>query len=617
MRAGRFPWAVFRRFAFTQAMLALAAILASGLSARYFFKREFLNQSRQQLRDALVSMEPVADALGRGSVPSEWCRLQKHGLSFRMVLLRGDSKRGLDMVCESDAPVQRPDFRRAPVFSRLISELEETRANYADAETRDPAFGERSLISLQPLSADFILLAVLPLSRLNEALGWFDTSLAIALLAIVLVAWGIGFWSSGTLVSPLARLLSRIESMRSSAGWRGKDRPEKDKQEDEEEDAYGEWSSLESAIEEIRRDFRAQEDRLAVERGEQAQLMSSISDAILTVDADERPVFFNDRFSELFGVRSVTERLSLSEIFREPEILERFRQALREGAASKIGAVPVQQGARRLYFSVAVAPLTRSEGKPYGAVGVFHDVTELKRAEQIRIDFVANVSHELRTPLTSIKGYTDTLVQDLASGRGADRSFVEAISRNVERLMNLVQDLLDLSSLESGDAGESPGGADLIHKQELSAHEFSQRVIRQLSDRFQARRQKVELSAGSETILADPRRLEQVLVNLLDNACKYTPEGGSITVSWEQESGPSGPGTLLKVKDTGPGIPLEHQPRLFERFYRVDKARSREMGGTGLGLAIVKHIVQRHGGAIWVDSTPGHGATFICRFPAA
>jgi two-component system phosphate regulon sensor histidine kinase PhoR len=237
-------------------------------------------------------------------------------------------------------------------------------------------------------------------------------------------------------------------------------------------------------------------------------------------------------------------------------------------------------------------------------VGVFHDVTELKRAEQMRIEFVANVSHELRTPLTAIKGYADTLSADLDAGKPSEKEFVRAIQRNSDRLMSLIHDLLDLSSLESG--------AEELRTDLVNTAEISRKVIGQIEPTAKQKGQTISLDLKTANVLADPARLEQVLVNLLDNAVKYTPNGGSISVSWFRLNGG---GVELWVSDTGPGISAEHHGRLFERFYRVDKARSRQLGGTGLGLAIVKHIMQRHGGSVRVESQVGKGAVFICTFP--
>jgi two-component system phosphate regulon sensor histidine kinase PhoR len=351
---------------------------------------------------------------------------------------------------------------------------------------------------------------------------------------------------------------------------------------------------------------------LKTEREEQATLMSAISDAILAVDPEEAPLFYNSRFALLFGNQKVHPHQRLSEIFRDPDILAAFRNTLKSGQSGSVKAIPMptamsmtlstEDPSDRRFFSLSVSPLRQAQNLIYGAVGVFHDVTDLKRAEQIRIDFVANVSHELRTPLTAIKGYADTLLLDCKQSNPVVPEFLEVIVRNSDRLMNLINDLLDLSSLES---------KDTLQMMKVSTEEVTLRILKQLKKAFEAKEHQLSVKNQAPFVLADPRRLEQVLVNLLDNANKYTPAEGKIWIHWE----PMEKSTLLTIRNSGHGIPPEHHSRLFERFYRVDKARSREQGGTGLGLAIVKHIMQRHDGSVWVESRLGNETAFVCQFP--
>ena len=343
-------------------------------------------------------------------------------------------------------------------------------------------------------------------------------------------------------------------------------------------------------------------ENLLIEREQQTTLLGVIPDAILAVDLEEGPLFFNSRFALLFGDKAIQDK-KLKDLFNGTEILIAYRAALIEGTSSSLKAIPFDQPTGKQFFSLSISPLRKGKDEIYGAVGIFHDVTDLKRAEQIRIDFVANVSHELRTPLTAIKGFADTLIQDIEDHRPPQKEFLEVIVRNTDRLMNLINDLLDISSLES---------TDIIHKTSVNTEEFTQRIVTQMGGAFEAKQQVVHVKANAKLLFADPRRVEQVVTNLADNASKYTPRGGTITISWEADGSNE---VCLKVSDSGPGIPVEHHARLFERFYRVDKARSRELGGTGLGLAIVKHIMQRHDGTVWIESKPGKGATFICKFP--
>jgi two-component system phosphate regulon sensor histidine kinase PhoR len=234
-------------------------------------------------------------------------------------------------------------------------------------------------------------------------------------------------------------------------------------------------------------------------------------------------------------------------------------------------------------------------------------IAALKRAEKMRIDFVANVSHELRTPLTSIKGYTETLIEDLELGRPPDPEFLKIILKNSNRLLSLINDLLDLSAIESG--------ADHLQPTLIDLKEFSGTVLDALKQSARMKETEITLEVKTPQLIADPKRTEQVMVNLVENAIKYCPVGSRIHICWEEKSSDGGTEILLRVSDNGPGIPEKHLDRLFERFYRIDKGRSRDMGGTGLGLSIVKHILQRHHGSIEVESDLGKGTTFICRFP--
>ncbi|MBS1962135.1 MAG: PAS domain-containing protein [Bdellovibrionales bacterium] len=350
----------------------------------------------------------------------------------------------------------------------------------------------------------------------------------------------------------------------------------------------------EESIEEV----RAQRDELST-------LVAGISDAILAVDREGAPLFYNGQFAVLVGPERMNQgRSKLLEMIRDPDIVNAFRFTIEEGRIYQLKAVPILQKDKKKFYSLSVSPLRRPDRSVYGAVGMFHDVTELKLAEQMRIDFVANVSHELRTPLTAIKGYTDTLIADEKLGRPLETSFLEVISRNVDRLMLLIRDLLDLSTMDSS--------IDHLVKEKISTEELTTRIVSQMQQTFEGKQQSVTTTFNTGFVQADLKRLEQVLVNLLDNASKYSPAGGSIHVVWEADEEGE---ILLRIEDTGPGIPAEHHDRLFERFYRVDKGRQRETGGTGLGLAIVKHIMQRHGGAVWVQSDMGRGSRFTCQFP--
>lgn len=330
-------------------------------------------------------------------------------------------------------------------------------------------------------------------------------------------------------------------------------------------------------------------------------LESLISDPVLAIDRSQKIVFGNQALWKHFG-----KGTTLSELFRVPEVLDTFKSAIEKKTPIQSDpiliptlATPSLASEEKQYFQCFAIPF-----EPLGAIGLLREVTRYVQTEKMRIDFVANVSHELRTPLTSIKSYIDTMEMDVKSGKPVPLDFLKIVRNNSDRLISLVQDLLDLSSLESNDFTKEP-----LSKWEVDTDSITQRVLSQWAKNSKA--VTIETNFSARTVLADELRTEQVLTNLLSNAIKYTPQGGKITISWENDS----TSTILKISDTGPGISHAHQARIFERFYRVDKARSRELGGTGLGLAIVKHIMMRHGGSAEVSSEPPHGTTFICKFP--
>jgi two-component system phosphate regulon sensor histidine kinase PhoR len=242
-----------------------------------------------------------------------------------------------------------------------------------------------------------------------------------------------------------------------------------------------------------------------------------------------------------------------------------------------------------------------------GTVVVFHDITRLKQLENLRKEFVANVSHELRTPVSVIRGYIETLLEKPAPDAATARQFQETIQKHARQLEALIEDLLNISALESHQAR--------LEFEPVALAEVAAAATEQL--RRQARDKNIAIAVDLPTTLpsvrCDRQRLQQVFVNLLDNAIKYTQAGGRVGVSAQV----AGTELEVSVADNGPGIAAEHLPRIFERFYRVDKARSRELGGTGLGLSIVKHIVLAHGGRVWVDSTVGHGSRFYFTLPVA
>jgi two-component system, OmpR family, phosphate regulon sensor histidine kinase PhoR len=349
---------------------------------------------------------------------------------------------------------------------------------------------------------------------------------------------------------------------------------------------------------------------LAALRGERdlfGRMLQSMQEGVLVLDRDLRILLVNASLRDMLLLgNDVVGRMPI-ETIRNTEL-----QSVLDGAATSgepaSGEMEIA-GLRARRFMVHATPLT---GEPRGLVAVFVDVTEIRRLESMRKDFVANVSHELRTPITAVRSAAETARRTIEKDPPAALRFVDMIERNACRLQELVEDLLELSRIESKQLRLEAEAVDVspVVEQVLA-------VFREAVDRKRLRAAAV-VPPVSKLVRGDRRAIEQVLTNLVENAVKYCPEGATVTVriTPQGETGREGPGMVrVSVEDTGPGIEPKHLPRLFERFYRADKGRSRDMGGTGLGLSIVKHLVEAMAGKVGVESTPGKGTVFWFTLP--
>jgi two-component system, OmpR family, phosphate regulon sensor histidine kinase PhoR len=340
------------------------------------------------------------------------------------------------------------------------------------------------------------------------------------------------------------------------------------------------------------------------------QLLQGMMDGILICHPNGNILFFNALFQNQFHLPSEAINQPLQDFLPNTDLHEALHQVFETGeSVSTLFHIRLnnQDMVFQLHVvAMALAPdINNSKSNNtslFGCVAVFHDITAIKRTEKMRRDFVANVSHELRTPLSAIKGYSETLLDGALEDEQVARDFVDVIHRHSIRLSQLVEDLLDLSKLESPDF--------VPELKPLSLRPLINRVVALMEDEAQSKdiALYIHLPEDLPKALANSSNLEQVFTNLLGNAIKYTPDGGKIGISAFLNKDNSF--IQVSLKDTGLGMEPKHIPRLFERFYRVDKARSRELGGTGLGLSIVKHIVQLHGGEIWVESELNKGSTF-------
>ena len=356
-------------------------------------------------------------------------------------------------------------------------------------------------------------------------------------------------------------------------------------------------------------------ERLDEERARLETTFSGMAEGVLLTDERGEILHLNPVFREMFGLKGPVEGRSALEVLASVASDEAIREVIRDKKA--VEREIIFEKPKRRVFQVHFSPMRR-DGRLSGVVSVFHDLTAVRQLEEVRRDFIANLSHELKTPLTAIRGYSETLLEESNALSSEARKHLEIIFRHATEMGHLTENLLNLSRIESG-------------KEEVLLQSIALRpFVEGLLERFlaAARIKQIEfhneVPENAPALQADPHKLNQILSNLVDNAVKYAPAGGKI---WIRCVSPSpfplplegerikGEGVVIEVADNGPGIPKEDQERIFERFYRVEKARTRESGGAGLGLAIVKHLAELHGGRVTVESKPGQGSKFKIVFP--
>jgi two-component system phosphate regulon sensor histidine kinase PhoR len=361
-----------------------------------------------------------------------------------------------------------------------------------------------------------------------------------------------------------------------------------------------EIGGLAEALNTMTQQLRSQIDIMAADRNKTLAILAGMVEGVVAVDREERVVHANAAAQAILGIDARTALgRRIWEVMRVVEVSDALGESMRQNRV-RVSEVRLPTPKKDQVIQLTATPLRNGSDQIDGAVVVLHDVSELRQLESVRRDFVANISHELKTPLTAIRGLVETLIDDGAMDRDTHDRFIEKIRDQSSRLSNLVSDLLTLSRLESG-----PGGL------RFEPMDLRDTVIESCRTQLHAAETKrVELSSAVPdspvTIEGDAEAMRELVDNLVSNAIKYTPSGGRVNVHLATENGSA----VLEVADTGIGIPPEEQSRVFERFYRVDKARSRQMGGTGLGLSIVKHVALAHGGSVSLKSAAGRGSTF-------
>jgi len=445
----------------------------------------------------------------------------------------------------------------------------------------------------------------IPLNSIEEAEGSIRQAIFAGLLLVSGLGLFLAFLFSRHLERRVKRMVEFSENVSEGSFSRG---PIQVREKDE-------LSVLENNLNEMSRSIQDKIKGITAEKEKVESILRCMIEGLLVVDTQGRVILLNQNAEKMFNLtpHQNLHGASLLELSRHPEMKRLMEEVLACDCSEECFTkeISLDNGKR---FRVNAVSLRDGAERSIGYVIVFHDVTELKRLETIRSDFVANVSHELRTPLTAIRGYAETLLRNPPADPRDAEHFLGIIHRHSERLGRLIDDLLTLSDLESGKIQ--------LTKEKVDIDKLVGHVLEIFQE--QARKRGITLSHALEDslppILGDTDRLQQLLINLIDNAIKYTPAGGQVKVAASLvvfSESPEQPMVEIVVTDTGCGIPEKDLPRLTERFYRVDRARSRELGGTGLGLAIVKHIVQAHHGLLKIGSEMQRGTTVRVFLPAA
>jgi two-component system phosphate regulon sensor histidine kinase PhoR len=570
-----------------------AALLVVLFLAGPGLRQRALDQARDGLlTEARLMARVVEDGLARGAPPEELDPLVDEAareVRARVTIVTLEGRVVADTAVSGPELLALENHKNRP-------EVQAALATGVGLSTRHSATVDRDLLyAAVPVYHAGKVVGVsrvaLSLDAVDDQVGALQRAVGLALLMAFGITTLLSFALSSSLAGPLQEVMDAAR--RFAAGdLSARTRVRR-------HDELGELAQI------LNRSADQLQDRLseiARDQARQEAILSAMEDGVLVVDHRGTVILANNALRRGLELREPVGRHYV-EVVRQREVGEVLEGVLRTGARR---AVEVEFRHPRHVYAMTGVPFPGSEGAPHGAVLTFHDSTERRRLDQVRRDFVANASHELRTPLTSIRGFVEALEDGAAQDPPTAQRFLGKIRTHADRMAALVEDLLELSRLESG---ERPPLWE-----EVAPAEVAEDVVASfasLAGRKELALRRVDHSAP--VIVTDADRLRRILENLVENAVKYTPAGGQVEVT--SAPGPNG-SAVLEVCDDGPGIAAEHLPRIFERFYRVDKARSRELGGTGLGLAIVKHLAEGMGATVRVESTPGKGARFTVTVPS-
>ncbi|MBT6156315.1 MAG: HAMP domain-containing protein [Planctomycetaceae bacterium] len=593
MLSSRLFWKVFATYA--ALTLVSATVFVAILSSRQ--KDIVVERSQQRLHDSAVLLRnDMADVFedGPGTPLQSTLRRLGEQTGTRMTLVAEDGTVLGDSV-EDPAAMEN---------HRNRDELLQARTNeFGVSQRPSPTLGIPMMyVALRvgegKRPAGFVRVAM-PMESVHSQVTSVQRLILVTALLASLAALTFTYFIVGRIIRPLATLTQAAKSIADGDIQQEVDVPGRDELGTLAESFNSMSHQLSTRIHELDR-----KGRESVENSERLEaVLGGMIEGVLAVDGEERILFANLAARSLLEI-AIPDVVGhpIWEAVRNPAIQEVVRKALETTTQESVELELARTQ------SIVKLSATRLAGDPCpGVILVFHDVTKLRRLQNMRQQFVSNVSHELKTPLTSIQAHAETLLGGAIDDPEHNRKFLGRIAEQADRLHSLILDLLRLGKVESG-AGVF----------DVTAVDVAETVMSCIEERAEvAEAKRIELTTESPnsaiSVLADAEGLQTILDNLIENAIKYTPEGGRVEIRWRADESM----VLLEVVDNGAGIAKEHQSRIFERFYRADKARSRELGGTGLGLSIVKHFVQEFGGGVEVSSEPGKGATFSVRLPLA